>query len=223
MNTNTQLTTACSIQNISSDVQEFVDQFNQFSRKTAESIIGMAEIVYKAKKSLSDSESNGRFQEFCSAIRFKPKSSAIRKLGRIGEMSDLLKRHSDKLPNTWTTIYTLTHLGSQALEDAIEREDVKANITAAAAVKLLGKNSEKRQKTNTMGEDDITNDEPAEQDGYALSIRFDATPSPSLASQLEKIVKNFIERESMNARCLRSNSLDNLFEDAANDNFSVAA
>ena len=126
----------CSIQNVSTTVEIYVEQFNQFSRKTAESIIGMAETMYQAKKNLPKSKGNNKlekFNEFLTGIRYNPKSSAVRKLLQIGEMADMLKRHSDQLPNTWTTLYTLTQLGQETLERLISNQLVIASVTAKQA------------------------------------------------------------------------------------------
>jgi hypothetical protein len=190
----------------------YVVQFNQFRSKTAESIIGMAETVYLAKKNLQNANSKGKeknlqFEEFCKGIRFNGKSSAIRKFLQIGEMADMLKRHADNLPNTWTTIYTLTQLGKDVLEKMIEEQRVIASITAQEAKALIGKKPKAPQET---GEQQTSTAKEKAQPvaEYSLVVHFDKTPSPSLALRLEEEIQRYIKREELMARCLRSSPMD---------------
>lgn len=118
---------------VSPAVTAYVVQFNQYSRKTAEAIIGMAETVFSAKKSLDADplmfdNTPIEFNQFCRAIGYDPDGSSIRKLIKIGEMADMLKRHTERLPNTWTTLYTLTRLGSETLERLIDQASIKSPL-----------------------------------------------------------------------------------------------
>lgn len=205
-----------SIRNISIlTVADYVDQFNQFSHKTAQNIVGMAETVYRAKSNLDTGKGKHkthRFQEFCKGIRYESKSSAIRKFLKIGEMADMLKRHTDQIPNNWTTLYQLTRLGVATLERLIEEQRIVASLTAKQA-KLLLDHETGSTKTRNSDEDDSHLQTPEVQDtSYSLTIQFDQAPSPSLALQIEDLVQKFINREQMSARCLRSMAMDQSVE-----------
>ena len=113
-------TNITSIQKNQATIEQYVVEFQSFARKTAESIICMAEVVFKAKQELRKLDSKGdkaheHFSRFCEAIGYNKKTSTIRKLEQIGEMAGMLKSHADKLPNTWTTLYTLSQLGGNVL------------------------------------------------------------------------------------------------------------
>lgn len=223
---NTQVAT-CSIQNvISAAVDGYVQQFNQFSRKTAEAIIGMADTVFKAKNELSPQQTSKKgevdqFKQFCEQIRYHHKSSSIRKLYQIGEMADMLRRHADQLPNTWTTIYTLTQLGQEQLERLITEQKVVASLTAKQACELLETYNPSsdasvgdRQAKSSKSEQP----EPAVDEGYMLTIRLAAAPGLPQAVDFDEKVRALVKSLFSDASITRSDLLDALLiQDSANE------
>jgi len=206
----------CSVQSASATVETYVKQFNQFGRKTAENIIGMAETMYQAKRNLvSDKVKNkyGRFNEFLAGIRYDPKSSTIRKLYQIGEMADMLKRHSDQLPNTWTTLYTLTQLGQATLERLISDQLVTASVTAKQAQGLLEEYGDKSSNDSEPPPTKMKSDESTEVkiDGnYSLTVILDQPPTIAQAVMLDNAIRKLLKSVQIQAVVTRSDSMDAL-------------
>ena len=206
----------CSVQSASATVETYVKQFNQFGRKTAESIIGMAETMYQAKRNLvSDKVKSkyGRFNEFLAGIRYDPKSSTIRKLYQIGEMADMLKRHSDQLPNTWTTLYTLTQLGQATLERLISDQLVNASVTAKQAQGLLEEYGDKSSNDSEPPATKKKSDDSAEVkiDGnYSLTVILDQPPTMEQAAMLDNAIRKLLKSVHIQAVVTRSDSMDAL-------------
>jgi hypothetical protein len=197
---------------ISAEVGRYVKQFNQFSRKTAEAVIGMGSIVSKAKDGLS----KGDFVNFCAEIRYDTDSSAIRKLIQIGKMSDVLKKHADKLPSTWTTIYQLTQLGSDVLEQMIDSGKVYAAMSGEAANKLIdvqkGKAISSKSTCSNLNKNQTVELDAANDDGYVLTVRFDRIPTKQQVKTLEMLI---ISAVNVTGDCsmVRSCTLDNFLID----------
>jgi hypothetical protein len=195
----------------------YVVQFNQFRSKTAESIIGMAETVYLAKKNLQNANGKGKekdlqFEEFCKGIRFNGKSSAIRKFLQIGEMADMLKRHADNLPNTWTTIYTLTQLGKDVLEKMIEEQRVIASITAQEAKALIGEKTEssgdgeaQEAQKGKSAANDSTLDE-----GYTFTLRLDKAPTNEEAVMLNHSIRALMKAKGIEVQVTLSAAMETI-------------
>ena len=203
---------------VSPAVAVYVDQFNQFSRKTAEAIIGMAETVFNAKKNLDPDppmfdSTPIEFNQFCRGIRYDPDSSSIRKLIKIGEMAVMLKRHTEQLPNAWTTLYTLTRLGSETLERLIEQHRVVASVTAKEAAELL---EGEKVKTNSKTKNGKTQQAvPAASDlqwnsSYALIVRFPVTPIASQVVKIEAAIRKILSAQQPDAQLARSAELNRM-------------
>ena len=194
---------------ISGDVNKFVKQFNQLSRKTAESVIGMGTVVYEAKTNLG----KDMFTVFCAEIRYDAKSSAIRKLIQIGAVADVLKKHADKMPNTWTTIYHLSQLGNDVLEQMIESGKIYSAMSGEAAKQLVDtqRGVNDSNKPSSKLNNKLTDETAANDDGYVLTIRFDVIPSREKALMLETMIAgaaNLVE-----CSVSRSTTLDKFLND----------
>ncbi len=189
-------------------VNEYVDQFNQFANKTAQAIIGMGRVVHRAKSSLGKD-----FDVFCTAIRFKRESSAIRKLDQIGKMADFLDKHANRLPNTWTTVYRLTQLGRELLEEAIAGDVVSPSMSGLEAGRLVHKmlGTQPRSKNNTRASIASIPQQAANDSVYAFTIQFDGCPTPDEVATIESVLKD-VALNSGNCSVLRSNPLDVLMQ-----------
>ena len=189
-------------------INEYVVEFNYFAAKTADAIIGMGRVVFRAKQNLGS-----EFAKFCEGIRFEEKSSAIRKLEQIGRKADFLEKYSDCLPNTWTTVYRLTLLNENIFEEAVNSEDIKPAMTGAEAGKLLAKQngtmicSKRNIKQITLATPVAAND-----NFYELTLRFDGVPDRSKVTNLE-IAINGMAATTGNCNVIRSQPLDILMQD----------
>jgi hypothetical protein len=109
---NTQNTVA-SLINVTA--QEFVNEYKQFTRKSAESSVEMARVVYSAKLNLSPEG----FDEFCTMIGYEASASTISKMVTIGSRFGIFSKYYEQLPVQWTTLY---HIAKQKDANLIERQ-----------------------------------------------------------------------------------------------------
>ena len=91
---------------ISSHVTDYVDRYRSIAKRTAESIIMLARTLVEAKDALETAD----FEQFCNEVGLDQNGSTFRKLQKIGEEATRFEPVLDKLPNTWTTIYSLAKL-----------------------------------------------------------------------------------------------------------------
>ena len=91
---------------ISSHVTDYVDRYRSIAKRTAESIIMLASTLVEAKDALE----TGDFEQFCNEVGLDQNGSTFRKLQKIGDEATRFQPVLDKLPNTWTTIYSLAKL-----------------------------------------------------------------------------------------------------------------
>lgn len=192
----------------STAVNEYVVEFTQFANKTAQAIIGMGRVVHRAKSTLGKD-----FGVFCAAIRFDTKSSAIRKLDQIGKMAELLDKYADRLPNTWTTVYRLTQLGDDLLEQALNADVVSPTMSGIEAGRLVHRlrGTQPRSKKNTLASVASTQQQAANDGGYAFTIRFTDYPNLNEVKNIESLLDR-VASESGNCSILRSDPLDKLIQ-----------
>ncbi len=189
-------------------INEYVVEFNYFAAKTADAIIGMGRVVFRAKQNLGS-----EFTKFCEGIRFEEKSSAIRKLEQIGRKADFLEKYSDCLPNTWTTVYRLTQLNENIFEEAVNSEDIKPAMTGAEAGKLLAKqNGAMISSKRNIKQIALATPVAANDNFYELTLRFDGVPDRSKVTNLE-IAINGMAATTGNCNVIRSQPLDILMQD----------
>lgn len=84
----------------------YVERYQSFARRTAESIIGLALTLIEAEENLN----SGDFEAFCNAIAVPKGGSTYKKLRTIGNNATRFEPFVENLPNTWTTIYKLAKL-----------------------------------------------------------------------------------------------------------------
>lgn len=189
-------------------VNDYVVEFNQFAAKTADAIIGMGRIVFQAKRNLGND-----FESFCTGIRFKQKSSAIRKLEKIGEKAEFLEKYADSLPNTWTTVYRLTQLKNEVLESAIQSGAIHSTMSGIEAGRLLiQENGVSQCLKRNIKQIALASPIAANDNFYELTLRFDGVPDRSKVTSLE-IAINDMASTSGNCNVLRSKLLDILLQD----------
>lgn len=202
-NTETQLTTPDSVEILATN-------FNNFSRKSTESIVEMAKIVVKAK-ALPNSE----YEQFCMQIRFKKDSKALIKLSKIGFKAELFMQHANILPSNWTTLYTLAQIEDPILEALIEEGKIYCSLTGVEAQKLVnvvnGKPESSIQNHAPTNADTATNTQTVLADNsYSMAIQFENTPSLDVVKELELLIKEFIQRRATHALVSMSQLLDSI-------------
>ena len=91
---------------ITPDVVRYVERYQTFARKTAESIIGLAKTLVEAEEKLNGVD----FSIFCDEVGITKGDTTYSKLKKIGENASRFNPYLQNLPNAWTTIYQLAKL-----------------------------------------------------------------------------------------------------------------
>ncbi len=112
--------------------ERLYSEYSNFAVKTAQSTVEMCRVVFEAKKGLSSSE----YSEFLNDIGHKSETSTIRKYLAIGEQYDKLIQCTNLLPNSWTSIYTITQLSSDTF-DALAATDTDMSKMSGKEIKTL--------------------------------------------------------------------------------------
>ena len=112
--------------------ERLYSEYSNFAVKTAQSTVEMCRVVFEAKKGLSSSE----YSEFLNDIGHKSETSTIRKYLAIGEQYDKLIQCTNLLPNSWTSIYTITQFGADTF-DALAATDTDMSKMSGKEIKTL--------------------------------------------------------------------------------------
>jgi hypothetical protein len=183
---------------ISKNVVEYAEKFKGYAVKTAESIIQMAKVVTDARNTLGAMD----YEEFCSQVGYKSDSSTIRKLKSIGEKYEILLTRSKSLPSNWTTIYQVSRLTSDLIDQKIDEGVITPSLDGKNLPVRLGLTAAKEDApkgtANTL----------------TLKVNFDLIPSPKLKAKLQNIIKE-LEVE-MKAQVEKSASLEEFLNETQN-------
>ena len=112
--------------------ERLYSEYANFAVKTAQSTVEMCRVVSVAKKTLSSSE----YSEFLNDIGHKSETSTIRKYLAIGDQYDKLIQYTNLLPNSWTSIYSITQLSSDTF-DALAATDTDMSKMSGKEIKSL--------------------------------------------------------------------------------------
>jgi hypothetical protein len=125
--------------------EHFYSQYSLFAVKTAQSTVEMCRVVFEAKEELSREE----FSEFCTDIGHKGEDSTIRKYLAIGAAYDRLIQYADKLPNSWTSIYTITQIPSETFNALAQVGESFAQLSGNQIKALVEINSDSKNAPST--------------------------------------------------------------------------
>ena len=112
--------------------ERLYSEYSNFAVKTAQATVEMCRVVYEAKNGLSSSE----YSEFLKDIGHKSETSTIRKYLAIGSQYDKLIQYTNLLPNSWTSIYSITQLSSDTF-DALAATDTDMSKMSGKEIKSL--------------------------------------------------------------------------------------
>ncbi len=125
--------------------ERFYSQYSLFAIKTAQSTVEMCRVVFEAKEELSRDE----FSEFCTDIGHKGEDSTIRKYLAIGAAYERLIQYADKLPNSWTSIYTITQIPSDTFNALAQVGESFAKLSGNQIKALVEINTESKKAPST--------------------------------------------------------------------------
>jgi hypothetical protein len=123
------------------DRERFFSQYSLFAIKTAQSTVEMCRVVFEAKEKLS----REGFLEFCTDIGHKGEDSTIRKYLAIGAAYERLIQYADKLPNSWTSIYTITQIPSETFNALAQVGESFAKLSGNQIKALVEINSDSKK------------------------------------------------------------------------------
>ncbi len=123
---------------LNAQVEQFAAQYRLCVQKTATAILELANVVGDAKRNLSIE----LFAEFRDAIGANAsKDSYIKKLLCISKASARLNALSNKLPPSYTTLYTLSQLSDEVFTQVCEDDVISPRMTALALSPYVNKKS----------------------------------------------------------------------------------
>ena len=127
------------------DRERFFSQYSLFAIKTAQSTVEMCRVVFEAKEELSRDE----FSEFCTDIGHKGEDSTVRKYLAIGAAYERLIQYADKLPNSWTSIYTITQIPSETFNALAQVGENFAKLSGNQIKALVEINTDNKKAPST--------------------------------------------------------------------------
>lgn len=127
------------------DRARLFSEYSLFAVKTAQSTVEMCRVVFEAKEELSRDE----FSEFCTDIGHKGEDSTIRKYLAIGAAYERLIQYADKLPNSWTSIYTLTQIPSETFNALGQVGECFAKLSGKQIKALVEINTDSKKAPST--------------------------------------------------------------------------
>jgi len=127
------------------DRERFFSQYSLFAVKTAQSSVEMGRVVFEAKEQLSRDE----FSNFCTDIGHKGEDSTIRKYLAIGAAYERLIQYADKLPNSWTSIYTLTQIPAETFNALGQVGECFAKLSGKQIKALVEINTDNKKAPST--------------------------------------------------------------------------
>ena len=158
--------------------EQLVSDYSLFAVKTAQSTVEMCRVVFEAKEELSNDE----FSNFCIDIGRKKTDPTIRKFLAIGAAYERLIQYADKLPNSWTSIYTLTQIPSETF-------NVLGQVGESFA-KLSGKQIKALVEINTDNKKAPSTDVTASEDTTSEVVSSDATTTSSTEDAQKSLESN---------------------------------
>ena len=127
------------------DRARLFSEYSLFAVKTAQSTVEMCRVVFEAKEELSREE----FSEFCTDIGHKGEDSTIRKYLAIGAAYERLIQYADKLPNSWTSIYTITQIPSETFNSLAQVGESFAKLSGNQIKALVEINTDSKKAPST--------------------------------------------------------------------------
>jgi hypothetical protein len=163
--------------------ERFYSQYSLFAVKTAQSTVEMCRVVFEAKEELSREE----FSEFCTDIGHKGEDSTIRKYLAIGAAYERLIQYADKLPNSWTSIYTITQIPSDTFNALAQVGESFAKLSGNQIKALVEINTESKKAPST----DVTSSAKA-----TSEVVSSETPTASSVEDTDKSLESNSETSS---------------------------
>lgn len=170
-------------------VENSVNEFKGYAQQTAEGIIEMGRIIFESKQKLGNGK-NSDFETFCKKIGYESSSSTIKKLNQIGKRYVHLKSQAENLPGSWTTMYEISRLASDTLDELIDDGTIHQNVLGSTIKKYLKNQAggeEVIEKEGLEVIEGVPNETPS---GYTFLCEMTDVNDLALNGQVESIIRN---------------------------------
>jgi hypothetical protein len=125
-----------------SRLDELVQQYQTFARKSAKATLDLAETVI-----IAESELNKRdLQEFYRRVGLDRKGSTYRKMRIVGRKKSRFEPFLDRLPPCWTTLAKMGSLQPDQFDRVINDSRFGPKMTGPSVDEILGRVSSKSSK-----------------------------------------------------------------------------
>jgi hypothetical protein len=129
---------------------DLVGRYKRFAKESATNLIGLAETLCIADNELSKKE----LEQFCDEVGVKKDGSTYRKLKKIGENAGRFEPWIEKIPNSWTTVYSLSKLPPDKFDRVTKSDRLSPFMTAKEIPLIL----EEKPKTKAAYKADLSID-----------------------------------------------------------------
>jgi hypothetical protein len=127
------ITSVTDIEIITPNVQRYVDDYVIYYTKCADAILGLAETCFNAKENLNKTD----FKIFVSQVRLDSSNATLSKYLKIGSQSLRFRKIEDRLPSTWTVLYSLACLDNHDFINVLPT--IHKDMTAKDLREALGR------------------------------------------------------------------------------------
>jgi regulator of sigma D len=122
--------------------EQYIHQFQYSSRTAIEHILSMGEAVLGVyKKSKSGELNDSDLDYFCQSVGLDHKSPMFRKYKQIGENASEFRKHINKMPSAFSTVYELTTLDSDTFYAVLSHTQFSNSSTLEQIKKMAQKST----------------------------------------------------------------------------------
>jgi hypothetical protein len=159
------------------NVIQLAQDFKSYFVKTADNILEMARITTKANLELKGQ----RYKDFCHLIGFETQSSTLRKLIKIGEKYELLKKNINSLPASWTTLYQISLISPDDIVKYVDVGLINPDLKSKE-LKSITDPSEVSTKSK------IVPNRTVKKGGFEFKVVLSKQPSDKITQKIQKIL-----------------------------------
>ncbi len=122
--------------------EEYIHKFQYSTRTAIEHVLSMGEAVLSVyKKSKSGELNECDLDYFCQSVGLSRKSPMFRKYKQIGENAIDFRKHIDRMPSAFSTVYELTTLDSDTFYAVLGNSQFGSSSTLEQIKKMAQKNT----------------------------------------------------------------------------------
>jgi hypothetical protein len=200
---------------VTSLVENKVNEFKGFALKTVENFLEMSRVIYEAKAGVSTKHKKTLFTKtdyklFLEMIGMgsDSKKSSLKKFVLVGQNYSNLKKHSENLPDNWTTVYEISRIAPPLVDGYFKAGLITVQSSGRSMKTLNGTNTvseivEKVESVNLVEVQNVTSG------GYTFSCEIKDINDVALKANLNMILRSL---KDLNVELSLSPELTSLLE-----------